>query len=271
VDFKFSRSKLHKQNHPLIFIQALPSLQMMRHLQILALFAFLFCTSCGPTPTSLSTSSNSKAQPATVSPEEQQKKDRTKTLQDRAKKLDDEAKLVQNHITQLYDKANIHVYASATKLRGEALRDQYRVLSLKRVLKMGKLDPLMETEILKWESEYANRWEYAETGKRDLENFQQTGQWVEPAATPPLDTSEFTIPEPSNPSPSSPSATSQPRSTPPTPDNFNPMGKTEGEVTEKWGQPTGRVEIGAELQLIYPQGRITIEDDKVTGFKPNEP
>ncbi len=244
----------------------------MRHVTCLLAISLTLCVSCGPLSTPGSDSKAKQDGSSSSFPQEQLRKEQVKTLEDNFKKVNSEANQVRDHITRLYEKANIHVYSTAFKLKGEALRDQYRVLSMKRVLMMDRLDPQMQAEILKWEEEYLKRWEYAENAKRELDAFRQGGQWKPPAETPPLDTSAFVVPDTTS-QPTTPSQASPPiRSAPPTPppSDFNPVGKTEIEVTGKWGPPTGRVELGSEVQLIYPHGRITIEDDKVTSYKQNE-
>jgi hypothetical protein len=49
---------------------------------------------------------------------------------------------------------------------------------------------------------------------------------------------------------------------------FDPMGKTEEEITGKWGQPTGKMELGEETHVMYTKGTVVLTEGRATAFTP---
>jgi len=50
--------------------------------------------------------------------------------------------------------------------------------------------------------------------------------------------------------------------------SFDPIGKTEEEITTQWGPPTSRMDLGSESELDYSKGKVSFEDGKATKFNP---
>ncbi len=48
--------------------------------------------------------------------------------------------------------------------------------------------------------------------------------------------------------------------------SFDPRGKTEAEIIAKWGQPTGRSEIGDDILLSYPKGTVIMNNGVASKF-----
>ena len=52
---------------------------------------------------------------------------------------------------------------------------------------------------------------------------------------------------------------------------FDPKGKTEEEITAKWGAPKGRMEFGDEVHLMFDKGTVIISNGKATKFDAENP
>jgi hypothetical protein len=52
---------------------------------------------------------------------------------------------------------------------------------------------------------------------------------------------------------------------------FEPIGKSEEEINLEWGQPTSRMDLGSEAQLVYSKGTVIFEDGKAVKFKSTDP
>lgn len=138
---------------------------------------------------------------------------------------------------------------------------EYDILTNNRLQNAGTLTADQRSELLDLESKVKIKRDRWREGQTDLEQFQKNHPEIAAAARQASGPHAPWEPPP-------PKTTLKPPAPPirPPPDNYNPVGKTEAEITARWGAPTGRIEIGDELQLTFPQGNVTMKGGRAAEF-----